>query len=137
MINDDEFNGFNPFEEKDFFECKYCKRNDLYEHEFPRRNGNYVTSKCLSCISKDRRKKRRSFKIQCVEYKGGCCISCGYSKCLDALEFHHLNPFQKDFMVSEVTHTSIDKVKDELDKCVLLCSNCHREIHAGINISGI
>ena len=51
----------------------------------------------------------------------------------DALEFHHLDPSQKDFGISSKGYTrSWDKVKEELDKCILVCSNCHREIHSGL-----
>jgi 5-methylcytosine-specific restriction endonuclease McrA len=66
-----------------------------------------------------------------VQYKGGKCCICGYDKCYDALEFHHLDPSQKDFGLSSNGHTrSWEKVKEELDKCILVCANCHREIHA-------
>jgi hypothetical protein len=69
-----------------------------------------------------------------VEYKGGKCSSCGYNKCIAALEFHHLDPSKKDFSISSSGNTrSWNKVKEELDKCVLLCSNCHREVHTNEN----
>lgn len=68
-----------------------------------------------------------------VAYKGNQCQCCGYNACLDALEFHHFDSSQKDFSIAAKGYTrSWDKVKTELDKCVLVCANCHREIHAGI-----
>ena len=68
-----------------------------------------------------------------VNYKGGSCEKCGYNRCIDALEFHHNNSSKKDFSISEKGYTrSWDKVKEELDKCSLLCANCHREIHARV-----
>lgn len=68
-----------------------------------------------------------------VEYKGDKCSVCGYDRCADALEFHHLDPSKKDFGISSKGYTrSWDKVKEELDKCILVCSNCHREIHSGL-----
>jgi hypothetical protein len=68
-----------------------------------------------------------------IDYKGGKCQICGYNKCLDVLEFHHLNTSEKDFGISQKGYTrSWIKVKIELDKCVMLCANCHREIHAGV-----
>jgi len=68
-----------------------------------------------------------------VEYKGGCCQVCGYDKYQGALEFHHKDPSEKDFSLSSKGHCKAwVKVKKELDKCVLVCSNCHREIHARI-----
>jgi len=68
-----------------------------------------------------------------VDYKGEKCQCCGYDKYIGALEFHHIDPNEKDFSLSHRGYCySWDKVKKELDKCILVCSNCHREIHAGI-----
>jgi 5-methylcytosine-specific restriction endonuclease McrA len=75
-------------------------------------------------------RRRKKLKQLAVEYKGGKCSICGYSKCIAALEFHHLNPLEKDFGISASGETrSWEKVKAELDKCIIVCSNCHREIH--------
>jgi DNA invertase Pin-like site-specific DNA recombinase len=71
---------------------------------------------------------RRRKKIELVDYKGGRCNKCGYDKCIDALEFHHLNPEDKDFTISGKSW-SIERLKKEVDKCILVCSNCHKEIH--------
>ncbi len=77
------------------------------------------------------RKRRKKIRQMAVEYKGGRCENCGYSRCIDALEFHHRDSSKKDFSISEKGYTrSWVKVKEELDKCVLLCANCHREFHA-------
>ena len=72
---------------------------------------------------------RNRLKVKAIQYKGGKCHSCGYSKCVRALTFHHLNPNEKDFGISSGDCRSWSKVKDELDKCVLLCANCHAEEH--------
>jgi hypothetical protein len=74
---------------------------------------------------------RRRTKIKLVEYKGGKCIKCGYNTSLRALEFHHINSNEKDFQISRVS-ISYEKLKKETDKCLLVCSNCHCEIHDGI-----
>jgi hypothetical protein len=66
-----------------------------------------------------------------VEYLGGKCSMCGYNKCIDALDFHHIDPNMKDFTISGKSF-SIDRLKKETDKCILVCSNCHREIHFNI-----
>lgn len=79
------------------------------------------------------KKRRKVLRQHAVEYKGGKCILCGYNKCIDALEFHHSNSGNKDFGLSQKGITrSWQKVRAELDKCVLICANCHREIHAGL-----
>lgn len=74
---------------------------------------------------------RKRVKQELVKYKGGKCQKCGYDKCNEALEFHHLDPSKKDFTISG-QHKSIELLKKEVDKCVLLCCRCHREVHAGI-----
>ena len=62
---------------------------------------------------------------------GGACNNCGYNKCVGAMEFHHKDPDGKDFGLSAQGLTrSWEKQRIELDKCVMLCANCHREEHA-------
>ena len=74
---------------------------------------------------------RLDIKKKSVEYKGGKCIICGYNKCLRSLDFHHLIPEEKDFSISKNKNRKFENLKNELNKCVLLCSNCHGEIHEG------
>lgn len=78
-------------------------------------------------------KRRKRLGEMAREYKGGKCIICEYSKSSRALVFHHLNPEEKDFGLSSRGLTrSWERIKQELDKCVLLCANCHMELHDGI-----
>jgi len=70
-------------------------------------------------------------KKRAIEYKGGKCEVCGYSRCHRALKFHHLNPAEKEFSISS-SFRYWDAIKAELDKCILVCGNCHDEIHAGV-----
>lgn len=80
-------------------------------------------------------KRRKKVREMAVAYKGGSCNRCGYNKCLEALEFHHLEPAHKDFAISQRGHSrSWERVRKELDKCVMLCANCHREIHASMQL---
>lgn len=72
---------------------------------------------------------RQKLKEKAIDYKGGCCEKCGYDKCNWAFEFHHINPKEKDFHLASYTNLSWAKTKNELDKCILVCANCHREIH--------
>lgn len=92
-----------------------------------------VLRKLNSLQIKQRRIKRvnnyrSKIKEKSIIYKGGKCLICGYNKTNKALEFHHLNPLEKDFTISGGTK-SFNSIKKELDKCILVCSNCHREIH--------
>ncbi len=78
-------------------------------------------------------KRRKKIKTMAIAYKGNKCTFCGYDKCAGALEFHHLDPKGKDFGLGQNGLTrSWEKTKNELNKCVLVCSNCHKEIHAGL-----
>ena len=80
--------------------------------------------------------RRKKVRCMAVAYKGGRCEQCGYNRCVDALEFHHRDPAQKDFSISAKGYTrSWSKVKVELDKCSVLCANCHRELHAKLAAS--
>ena len=74
---------------------------------------------------------RQRIKAKSVELKGGKCLICGYSKCSRSLQFHHLDPTKKDFTLSRVT-LAWSKIEKELRKCVLVCANCHGEIHDGM-----
>lgn len=78
-------------------------------------------------------KRRKMIRTMSLEYKGSKCCICGYKKCVKALEFHHVHTEGKDFGISEKGYTrSWKKVRDELDKCVLVCANCHRELHENL-----
>lgn len=77
---------------------------------------------------------RRRMKARAVEYKGGMCEVCGYTKCQAALEFHHRDPLEKDFRISQGNSWSWAKIQPELDKCALLCATCHREEHFRIKL---
>lgn len=74
---------------------------------------------------------RKRTKLKLVEYKGGKCQICEYNKSINALHFHHIDPNEKDFQISGKS-LSFEKLKSEVDKCILVCSNCHSEIHEGI-----
>ena len=73
---------------------------------------------------------RRSMKKQAVKILGGKCSICGYNRCIDALEFHHENPHEKDFKLGSGNTMSWKEYKNEAMKCILVCSNCHKEIHS-------
>lgn len=76
---------------------------------------------------------RRRIKQRAIDYKGGKCLLCGYNKCNASLDFHHIDPKEKDFAIGSDGNTrGWDVIQPELDKCVLLCRNCHGEVHAGV-----
>jgi hypothetical protein len=110
-------------------ECPSHGLTDFYV--FKKKDRNSFYHKCKKCNVEAVDRKRKKLKRQAIEYKGGACNLCKYSKCNSALEFHHLDPKEKDFAIGTEGYTrSWDKIKIELDKCILVCANCHREIHA-------
>lgn len=98
--------------------CKNCKKC----------GKSSTRSVCGACNVRERKKK---LKMMAVEYKGGKCEICGYSKCITALHFHHKDPSEKDFSIAGQTR-GWEKIRKEIDKCMILCANCHSEIHSGM-----
>lgn len=104
------------------FICRVCNKKFKYK----RGTG---TSKelCSNCRQSYRKK---ILKHRAILYKGGKCQICGYNKSEHSLVFHHLDPKEKEFGIAKKYNISWDRIKIELDKCLLLCANCHGEIHA-------
>jgi 5-methylcytosine-specific restriction endonuclease McrA len=100
------------------------------------RNGGYTRRKtlCKSCHNRNTIARGRRNKESYIEYKGGACQLCGYKKSLAAMDFHHKDPKQKDPSFQSIRYWGLEKAKVELDKCLLLCSNCHREEHERIQL---
>jgi len=125
-------NHINPYQERGV-EKKNCRSCDINLDE-----KNYYKNKktyCRKCLSKYISNRIKEFKIKCLEYKGFNCIKCGYNKSVSAMEFHHRDPSMKDFDISKARNLKLEgKVKDELDKCDLLCCRCHREEHERLNL---
>lgn len=119
--------------------CSSCNLEKSIENFYKIAGKGNLKKPCSYCIecsrNKLQNKKYNEFKSLAVNYKGGKCINCGYNRCIKALEFHHLDPRAKEFNISTIlswrkyTNRSEDELKKELDKCVLLCANCHREAH--------
>ena len=112
--------------------CEICGK------EFILQPNSFTRKFCYNCVPRQGETltqseivtiKRRAIKKALIEYKGGKCCRCGYNKCDRALEFHHLDSNKKDFGVANNMDKTIDKLKKEVDKCILVCSNCHAEIH--------
>ena len=108
------------------FVCKICGK----EVERSKKTMN-MGSLCNSCRQRHRQLK---MKQKAIDYLGGKCSICGYDKCNDALDFHHRDSKTKEFNISTNFNLSWGVLKNELDKCELLCSNCHRELHCAEKI---
>jgi len=89
--------------------------------------------RCKKCRNESVINRRRKLKSILIEELGGKCQICGYKKYQGALQFHHTNPNTKEFGIAESGNTrSLERLREEAKKCVLVCSNCHAEIEAGL-----
>lgn len=112
--------------------CPACEKRKPASAFYSRR-GHGLSCYCRECAKLYDLERTRKFKQQCIEYLGSQCAVCGYSRCIGALEFHHNDPSEKEFGISQrSTQVFSTRVRRELDKCTLLCANCHRELHAGL-----
>lgn len=113
---------------------KICPRCN---NEFTIKTSGYNRAYCYECVPEENQPRtggqmRALIKKWVLEEKGGKCCKCGYCKCQEALELHHLNPNEKDFSISDrnLKYGDWSTIKKEINKCILVCANCHREIHA-------
>lgn len=112
--------------------CPKCRTSQALESFYLRKDGT-PCSWCKGCMLDLVVGRQNQLKMDCVQYKGGSCCVCGFHLYRGALEFHHLDPAKKDFQISKVTCGGLSaELKVELDKCALLCSNCHKMTHAGV-----
>lgn len=89
--------------------------------------------RCTRCRSEAVSKRRRAVKRMLVEEAGGRCSICAYSRCQEALHFHHVDPTTKAFHLGHQGQSrSLARSREEAQKCVLLCGNCHAEVEAEI-----
>ena len=103
--------------------CRRCDKVFVYD-----RSKGHRRTICNNCLI---HKNRLSLKEWAIAYKGGCCALCGYNRCIAALQFHHIDSASKTFAISGSHTRRKSSLTKELDKCILLCANCHAELHAG------
>jgi AraC-like DNA-binding protein len=107
-----------------------CAKHGLTEFVLEGR-GYY---RCGRCRAQRVSERRRKIKQTLVAEAGGACASCGYSRCLAALQFHHVDPGNKRFHLSmQGVSRSLARARAEAAKCVLLCANCHAEVEHGVS----
>lgn len=109
------------------YTCGKCKITLNKENAYYK--GDVYHSYCKECLATITFEKRVKFKKKALEYRGNSCKNCGYDKNLTALEFHHLDQSQKEITPSKLHSKTWENAKTEFDKCVVLCTNCHREEH--------
>ena len=101
----------------------------MYCSESCKHKAHWISCKAREILhSQDKRSYYR--KLFLIEKLGGACSKCGYAKNYSALEFHHLDPSIKEIPLSgrQLSNSSMERILMEVEKCILVCSNCHREI---------
>lgn len=88
----------------------------------------------MSVNSEAVKRWRKNSKKRIIDSMGGCCQICGYNRCTYALALHHIDPNEKEIGLGayRANPRSWNKIVEELRKCVLLCHNCHSEVHEGL-----
>lgn len=123
-----------------FRECNVCHETHPETTEFFFKNGKQPSGKikwkpdCKKCHSESRANRFDDLLLEVFgEIK---CQQCGYDSCKRAIDCHHLDTEEKDLEPSKMrsSFVSLERMRKEFEKCVLLCSNCHREVHAGYRI---
>jgi transposase-like protein/5-methylcytosine-specific restriction endonuclease McrA len=92
------------------------------------RDGYY---RCPKCRADSVIRRRARIRAEVIADAGGCCAICGYSRNPAALQFHHLDPATKEFTLRNGDTRSLERMRAEAAKCVLLCANCHAEVESG------
>lgn len=108
-----------------------------YAHQCPCGESNpdkfygHHKSICSACENKRVIERNRQHKLQAVELLGGSCQLCGFNDFPEALDFHHIDPTKKDPKFHQSSNWGMVRMRKELERCALLCANCHRGVHAG------
>ena len=117
-------------------QCKDCGVELTVDNTYKRsgRKANFPVGyyrRCKKCYNEQRQRRTNRNRDDIISRMGGKCCRCGYNKCQAALELHHTDPTQKDpDTTRHLRHiTDPARLQSELEKCILLCANCHREEH--------
>lgn len=125
--------------------CKQCKENKpLTDYD---KIGNHIRVMCKKCRRLNVKLKRQNnpvaleknnackarirlrHKQRIVDFLGGKCSICGLVDIPAVYDTHHINPQEKDTLISSLSLCSWESIQEELVKCILVCSNCHRKLH--------
>ena len=103
---------------------KFYKRTDGH--------GDGYASECVVCFKKRMGSRHQEHKDMLIAELGGECMKCGYDRSARVLTFHHIDPKRKDFGIAKKLSSHIDTLRKECKKCIILCPNCHAELHLGL-----
>lgn len=108
-------------------ECGTTGKENFYKYK-------YQCKKCWNLRTYSAARKNLDLLIN---ERGGKCEDCGYNKCMAALQWHHINPAEKEFGISGRRGAPLNVLREETKKCRLVCANCHAEAHFNIQLTQI
>ena len=114
--------------------CKRCSCETEHVKFKSNKGNNRFYYRCFLCRQKAGQERYLSHSAKCVEYKGGKCEHCGLIDDPCVYDFHHTDRATKQFEIGRKYSMSFNRLKEELDKCIMLCSNCHRKTEKGLII---
>lgn len=109
--------------------CNRCKKIKPTT-AFYVKAGRQTHSYCKDCVNEQTLERQRARKDEAIKLLGGKCQICGGVFHPAVYDFHHKDPDEKDFSFGHGRNLSMEKLKIELEKCILVCANCHRTLHA-------
>jgi hypothetical protein len=109
--------------------CSKCKVEKPVSEFHEKKSEHRLNSWCKACVYEKQRRRWVDRKIKAVALMGERCQNCGYDRNYASLDFHHLDPSEKEYTWNELRERPWADVVAELNKCVLLCRNCHGETH--------
>jgi 5-methylcytosine-specific restriction endonuclease McrA len=115
-------------------ELRECTHHGTTEFAYYSRGNGERRWRCKRCVGEAVTLRKQAIKQLLVEESGGCCAVCGYDRCIINLTFHHVDPRTKSFGMSMRSTKALATYREELQKCVLVCANCHGEIEAGLMV---
>lgn len=113
--------------------CPKCNLVKSVDEFYGRSDRDNESGYCKTCSNKATVERVRNVKIKMINYKGGCCKDCGLKlndSHYSVFDFHHTNPKNKDINFGRIKFQKWEVIKKEIDKCELLCANCHRIKHS-------
>ncbi len=113
-------------------EVRHCRHHGDVEFGNYGAGGGRYRWICKRCLGEAVTRRHQKVKRILVEEAGGGCAVCGYDRTVVNLHFHHVEPSKKSFSLTTASGKSLDSLREEATKCVLVCANCHGEIEAGL-----
>jgi len=109
--------------------CPKCKETKPTSEFHFKKTENRFNSWCKQCVYGLQKGRWTARKIEAIKLMGEKCCKCGYDKNISALEFHHLEAKDKELQWNKLRQVGWESVIKELQKCIMVCANCHRETH--------